>query len=71
VILIAGLQILIVCKLMSVLKHNSCLSVLGEYGENLTPRGSTVNVTHTSISKLVLMDSLGGDSAQRLIQKVY
>ncbi|XP_021934432.1 uncharacterized protein LOC110836976 isoform X1 [Zootermopsis nevadensis] len=57
-------------------EKNSCLGIRqlplssGEYGENLTPRGSTVNVTHTSISKLVLMDSLAGNSAQRLIQKV-
>jgi hypothetical protein len=46
------------------------MSVSGEYGKNLTPWGSTVNVTHTSVSKLILMDSLGSDSAQQLIQKV-
>ncbi|XP_023709540.1 uncharacterized protein LOC111865601 isoform X2 [Cryptotermes secundus] len=54
----------------------SCLGIkqepvpTGEYGKNLTPWGSTVNVTHTSVSKLILMDSLGSDSAHQLIQKV-
>jgi len=30
-----------------------------------------VIVTHTSVSRLVLQDSLEGDSAQKLIQKVH
>jgi hypothetical protein len=56
--------------LVSAFETNTCLSVPGEYGKNLTPRGSAVNVTHTSVSRLVLLNSLEGDSAQQLIQKV-
>jgi hypothetical protein len=56
---------------VSAFETNTCVSVPGEYGKNLTPRGSAVNVTHTSVSRLVLLDSLEGDSAQRLIQKVH
>ena len=57
--------------LVSAFETNTCLSVPGEYGKNLTPRGSAVNVTHTSVSRLVLLDSLEGDGAQQLIQKVH
>jgi hypothetical protein len=56
---------------VSVFQTNTYMSIPGEYGKNLTPRGSAVNVTHTSVSRLVLLDSLEGDSAQQLIQKVH
>lgn len=58
-------------QVVSGFETDICMSVSGEYGKNLTPRGSAVNVTHTSVSKLVLLDSLEGDSAQKLIQKVH
>jgi hypothetical protein len=56
---------------VSVFQTDTCVSISGEYGKNLTPRGSAVNVTHTSVSRLVLLDSLEGDNAQQLIQKVH
>jgi hypothetical protein len=58
-------------RVVPAFEANTCVSVPGEYGKNLTPRGSAVNVTHTSVGKLVLLDSLEGDSAQQLIQKVH